>query len=191
MINLILTEDKNRVRHNYRARVTMVVASLLLALLIIFIVGLGSLFLVVSWRQSAITGSLETARQESAGAKFDTLEDELRGLAEKVKILKIDQETNLPASQIWRRLIAKRRPGITLRGLFLSRAPSTLGEAVLALDGNAVTHQQFVDFIDSLKTDPLLIDIEYPISYQIKESDIDFLINFKIKATPATLKNEN
>ena len=45
-----------------------------------------------------------------------------------------------------------------------------------------------MDFIDSLKADKLLSDIEYPISYQIKESDIDFLINFKIKATPATLK---
>ncbi|MEK7586623.1 MAG: hypothetical protein AAB453_02010 [Patescibacteria group bacterium] len=191
MINLILTEDKNRVRHNYRARVALVAAGLFLALLLIFLVGLGSLYLVVTWRQSAIAGSLETARQGSAGAKFDTLEGELRGLAEKVKILKIDQETNLPASQIWRRLIDKRRPGITLRGLFFSRSPSALGEAILALDGNAVTHQQFVDFIDSLKADKLLSDIEYPISYQIKESDIDFLINFKIKATPATLKNEN
>ena len=139
MINLILTEDKNRVRHNYRARVALVAAGLFLALLLIFLVGLGSLYLVVTWRQSAIAGSLGTARQGSAGAKFDTLEGELRGLAEKVKILRLTKKPIYPLLKSGAGWLINADRDYPTR-TFFSRSPSALGEAILALDGNAVTH---------------------------------------------------
>ena len=188
MINLILTEDKNRVRHNYRARVATVAAGLLLSLLLIFLVGLGALYFMVNWRHSALTRDLETARSESGKVKPDATESELQGLAEKANVLKIDLETNLPVSLVWQRLVDLRRPGITWRGLFYSRSPAVLGSADLALDGNAGTRQQFLDFIGALKADATLYDIAYPIESLLNDEDIDFLINFKIKGAVATTK---
>ena len=181
MINLILPEDKDRVRHTYRARVAVVASSLLMSLLIIFFVGIGSLYLVVSLRQSALMRELETARKESEKLEVNTLQGELSSLADKVKILKIDLTTNLPVTQVWEHMLKVRRPGITWRGLFFTRLPQALDKAELALDGNAATRQQFLDFINALKSDPLLSDISYPIDVLLNERDIDFVINLEIK----------
>ena len=181
MINLILPEDKDRVRHTYRARVATVAAGLLMSLLIIFFVGIGSLYLVVSWRQSALMRELEIARKEAENFKVNTLQGELNILAEKVKILKIDLETNLPVTRVWEHMLKIRKSGITWRGLFFTRVPQDPNKALLALDGNATTRQQFLDFISALKSDSLLSDISYPIDVLLNERDIDFVINMEIK----------
>ncbi len=177
MINLILPEDKDRVRHTYRARLATVAAGLLMSLLIIFFVGIGSLYLVVSLRQSALMRELETARKESEKFEVNTLQSELGGLADKVKILKVDLETNIPVTEVWQHMLEVRRPGITWRGLFYTRSPQALNKVELALDGNAATRQQFLDFINALKLDPLLTDISYPIDVLLNERDVNFIIN--------------
>lgn len=181
MINLILPEDKDRVRHTYRARVATVAVGLLMSLLVIFFVGIGSLYLVVSWRQSALMRELESVRKESENFKENNLRGELSSLADKVKILKVDLETNIPVTEVWKHMLYARRPGITWRGLFYTRSLSALNKVELALDGNAATRQQFLDFISALKSDPLLGDISYPIDVLLNERDIDFTINLEYK----------
>lgn len=179
MINLILEKDKKRIRREYRRRLVVVSGLLSLVLFLTLAIGGGALYLVTHWRQATVAANLRAAEKGTSVAAFDRLQADLKKINEQVKILANDPQSPSPVSAIWARLIDNRRAGIVWRGLIYDRAKAD-APASIALDGEAATRQQFLNFINVLKSDELFTDIEYPISSLINERDVQFVVNFKL-----------
>lgn len=178
MINLLLPEDQNAARTEYRRRVLAVAGTLALAFLLIIFIIAGSLYWFIRFRQAEAGQALETAKRELAVDNLDQLASDIKATNDKLKRLRADPDLKAPPSEIIARLVQSRGRVILQKITYLARSGAPV---MVSLAGKAPTRQEFLSYLEILQNDPLLAQVDSPVKNLIQEKNLSFTLELTLK----------
>lgn len=179
MVNLVSENYRQELITSYKKR-RLAVALFLLLLLFLIGVVLLSTFLAMLYLENRELKNLIADRQEEIVASG--LSD-FRELARKTNAqtkLIVDQSTLgiLPTEAITK-INSLKTSGITIKSFSFTSESKTRAFSV-AINGQATSRSQLVEFIEQLKKDPMIKKVNAPVSNLIKDINNNFSLTFTI-----------
>ena len=177
MINLLPPERKALVLADYRRRRLVTGGLLFSGLLALTLLVLLVLLFSVRSRRLAAETTLSTER--ARGGQTAVLEEELvlRQLARELGFLTAAAPRRR-LTEVVETILTKPRSGIRISDLTFDR-PSA-GQPIVRLAGVAATRQSLLDFLTVLRQEPLVKQVESPVSNLIRDREAEFSINLQI-----------
>jgi hypothetical protein len=174
MINLIPLDQKNYLKRAYRTRLAIVIGILLAVLLSICLVLTASRYIMMTVRESSLSGQLEAIKKTEAGQKLAGIQAQV-GLANKASKL---VQANKPAdvSGILARLLHLASGKIAVEKIEYDPIKKTA-----ILGGVAASRRDLVAFIEELRRHELVAKVEAPLSDVISQGNNSFTINLTLK----------
>lgn len=184
--NLLPPKEKKELSLNAINQWFVFFCGFLLVLVIIFtLLCLNSylyLYIIIKSQNQLIEAEEKNAKAQ----ELIQIEEKIKQTNQKIR--KIDQ---LQASFICWTPILEEITVTVPSGIYLTSFLYQSGKDKASLSGHADTREKFIEFQDSLKESPVVIDLVSPLSNLTKKQDINFNFNFKINtSTPSCIKAE-
>ncbi|MBI2097503.1 MAG: hypothetical protein HYT46_01010 [Candidatus Vogelbacteria bacterium] len=178
MINLLLPVDQQKLRADYRRRWFVVSGFLTLGwLLIVFIIA-ASLYWFVRFRRADAETALAAIKTDRVAAAIKEQAAAIKEADVLTKSLRVDPLTISPSSVI-RRLL-DRRGSVTVSEIAYVVPPD--GPPALKLAGKSQTRQEFLVYLEALRSDPELVTVDSPVKNLIQEKNFTFTLGITIKS---------
>lgn len=181
-LNLLPKEDSRRVGRERLARYLTVVYSFMAALLAMGAILLLPTYFFLFFQYRGIADQLAAA-QHNADSK-QTQKTELLIKGTNTKLQRLAAQHTLVASPVTKYLqdsITRVPPTITLLSFVYEQQTGTI-----TLRGNATTREDFLVFIEKLRTHQNFSHVESPVTNILKERDVLFNISFTVSKKERT-----
>lgn len=176
MINLLLPEEKNKIRTMYQSRRALFsLVLLLIAFLIGIIIILPAFFLVIVKEKEEIN-SLEIAQKLISPEQDDIIITLTESIREKFNFLE-EKENIQNISLFFESIIDNTTTGITIIGFLYKKGEE---KENIIIQGHSINREVLIDFIDTVKKTPLFDGIDLPFSNLAKSKDISFTLTIFI-----------
>ena len=169
MINLLLLNDRQLIRAEYRHRLFIVGGLLVFGLAFILLIIIGSFGFIISQRRDGVLEQVTAAKLESATADLAAARktvEETNSVLEILTQATADESTSF----LFRKLIEARGSGVKLNHLEFV----TDGGGRIELTGRSETRAALLAYLEALRTDPHFQEIKSPIKNIIQERDLTF-----------------
>jgi len=176
MINLLPPERKALVLADYRRRRLVTGGLLFSGLLALTLLVL--LVLLFSVRSRRLAAEATLGAERARVGQTAILEEELvlGQLARELGFLTA-AASRRRLTEVVETILAKPRSGIRISDLTFDRAA---GQPIFRLAGVAATRQSLLDFLAVLRQEPLVKQVESPVSNLIRDREAEFTINLQI-----------
>ncbi|MBI4136370.1 MAG: hypothetical protein HY481_02385 [Candidatus Vogelbacteria bacterium] len=181
MINLLLSDYQQKLRADYRHRLFAVAGFLLLVWLLIILIIAVSLYWFVHLRRTEAEATLASVKNDTLAAAIEKQAAAIKEANILTKHLRAETTTVSPAAVI--RRLTDRRGAITIREITYSLSPNA--PPVVKLTGKSPTRQEFLVYLEALRTDPGLDEIDSPVRNLIQEKNLSFTLEVTIKSPRA------
>ncbi len=181
MINLLPTEEKNKLLADYRHRRAVAWLSMILAVIVLAILMVSSCWLMLSYRTSALSKVLNSKKYEMSNKSFDTLSLVVKGTNDKLGIFLANTGELARPSAVIKQIVDKRRTGISVLGIAYERKDGA--SASINIRGKSNDRNAVIGFADALRKDKLFVTVESPISNIIRQTNSDFNISTVVNFT--------
>jgi len=182
MINLLLPNDQQKLRADYRHRLFTVTGFLLLIWLVIIFISAASLYWFVRLRRAEAVEALTSVKSDTlAAAEIEKQAAAIKEANILTKHLRAETTMFLPVAVI--RRLTDRRGSITISKIAYSASPNA--PPMVKLAGKSPTRQEFLVYLEALRTDPGLDEIDSPVRNLIQEKNFSFTLGVTVKFPPA------
>lgn len=181
MANLLPQESQKNIRREYRLRLAVVAAFLLLAVIVF-----AAVLLVPSLLLSSVKANESEARLAvSRKGETQNLEKEIEAVVLKTNtdatLLSENGNQAFLVSEFIGHLLQTKPDTIAITGIFYEKAKGgALDKA--SLRGIAANREALSAYVASLETDSYFAEVVLPVSHFVQEKDIDFAMSLKMKA---------
>lgn len=183
MLNLLPPSEKNNRRREYRQRWLLVASWLILLLLAWSLVAVFFFYWSLASDRQAMAKLLAESR--STGNAQEILELEKAWRQTEIDAKKITAYLSPQTPGLWfGRVLAAQQYGIRLTHLsfdaLAKKGPS------LQIAGRANDRQVFLSFIERLKSQPGLHNLDYPLSTLVRDKDLNFDLSLTLATSTAS-----
>ena len=179
MFKLLTELEKQKVKHEYQRRRSIIILSGLILVLIVGIIGLLPSYVLLSARQNEARESVKVMNS-SMEKDEPGLQAWLKSINHKLKLLSPALDTDRP-SEIIEKIISIRPADININGFSWKKESDKI---VLSIDGVALDRQALIMFENRIKSTGKFSEVILPISNLAKDKVINFQINFSLIKTP-------
>jgi hypothetical protein len=168
-----------RLKREYRTRLAI---SFLFFVSCAILVGVGSLIpaYIYSYSEEKTLidkiAILQKSREESGA---DPLIKELKSDNEIIKIIKNNKET-YALSKVVSQIIGHKPKGLTINSFNMVSKPNATSSIALIIQGKSATREALIQLKNSLESDPLILNVDLPVSDLAKNKDIVYTIKLSI-----------
>lgn len=135
-----------------------------------FILLFPSLFYLI-YQERELNRNLEILKKEPILTEFRDIENNIKSVNQKLTIIQNNQKSLISPSILLKKILAGKPEGLS----FQSIAYSFLnGKSVFSLSGKTSTRSVFLRFIEDLKKEKMIKNIQSPLANILKEKDSGF-----------------
>ena len=179
MFKLLTELAKQKVKHEYRRRRTIVMLSGLILVLIVGTIGLLPSYVLLNARQNEARESVKVMNSSMEKDEPD-LQAWLKSINHKLKLLSPVLDTDRP-SEIVEKILDIRPASINMNSFSWKKAS---GKITLSINGVALDRQALIMFENRINSTGKFSEVVLPISNLAKDKNINFQINFSLIKTP-------
>ena len=179
MINLLLPEEQDLLRAEYRHRLSVVVGSLTGVWFLIILVIAISLFGYMLIEKQEVATALAEVEKSALGSKIEVQAATVTKLNALTKQWHGGEMAVLPSDLVQRLL--DRRGRVTIQTINSSaKTPGTIN-----LAGKSSTRPDFLAYLEALRLDPQFAEVVSPVKNLIQEKNLPFTLTIILKSAPA------
>jgi len=173
MRNLLLEEDKKKLRKEYLLRVSVVTLTFLFFSFVAGTIFLFPSYIISRAKEDVIRNQIEIIEQSISVREQEAKVAVLIEAKEKLNLL-VTQDDQLSVAAVFEIIVRARPEGIQLSGLFWGERKKARSE--LVIEGVAARRETLLSFKNALKEEELFETVDLPISNLTSDKDIDFSI---------------
>lgn len=181
MINLLLPGYQDKLRADYRYRWLVTAGFLVLVWLLIIFIITASPYWFVRFRRAEAEQALASVKNDIVAAQIEQQAATIKEANALAKSLLAETVAISPVTII-RRLVDRRGP-VTIKEIAYSI--SSDAPPLLKLTGKSPTRQEFLVYLEALRADPALAEIDSPVRNLIQEKNLTFMLGVTVKSLPA------
>lgn len=180
MINLLPSEEKKKVRMDYRLRLGAIVALAITLLFLASLILLSPVYLLtLSKHQFASERFVKLESEQGKTEQERDINTRIGEVNKKVDLFLKEDKDQVVFSEIITKIIEMKGTAIKLQNMFYESSP---GRKRFVISGRADDRDNLARFVENLKKDPFFTTVDIPISSYIKSTDIDFSVILEKKS---------
>jgi hypothetical protein len=181
MIHYTLLPEKEikALKREYRMRLVIFFLFFMSVAVLVGIFSLAPAF-VISYTQEK--EALEHLKKVEKNRKDKGLDSVVKELSETNLIIKkLEENTNdIVFSKVIFKIIGYKTNGLTIKSFDVSKAPNATSTVDVVIQGKASTRDSLISFKNKLESDPLISNLQLPVSDLAKSKDISYSIKISI-----------
>lgn len=181
MANLLPQESQKNIRREYRLRLAVVAAFMLLTVIVFAGVLLVPSFLLSSVKAKESEARLAISHKAETQNLGKEIEVVIRKTNADVALLSENGKQTFSVGGFIEHLLQTKPDTIAITGIFYEKAKDGVLDKV-SLRGIAANRKALSAYVSSLEADNYFAEAVLPVSHFVQEKDIDFAISLKIKA---------
>lgn len=173
MINLLPLEKQEIIYKEKRRRFLMAFGlGFAFVLFWGFILALPSFFYLTS-KERELSRELKALEDSRILKDVKSIEEEIQNLSQKLTLEKQNRQKTQVPSVFLEKILSLKPQGLSINSLSYNQAPA---QSAVSIRGSAQKRSILIDFADKLKKEPLIKNVNFPITNILKETNIEFTI---------------
>ncbi len=177
MINLLPIPEKTKVRHEYQARVAVVVLGALALEVVVGLVLMLPTYLNLRFKGQELAAGLDLIKSQDSMNQVRQLEAVIKDVNDKLSVVRAAPDP-VDLSALVQVVSSARPSGIALTSFLYSEEKGVQ----LHLKGTADKRSSLITFVEDLKESPAVAEVQSPISNLVAEHDNKFTISILVKS---------
>jgi hypothetical protein len=184
MTNLLPDEYKKIINTEYKRRLFTVFLWILVAIITITIVTVLPLGIKIYFEEKQVGSELQLLKSKPAVLDYSSLEKDIKDTKKDLDMLKNEVPKRLYVANMIEDVLAVKPSGIRFDSIVWFREDKYFR---FMIGGRGDNREVLRQFVNNLKSNPLFVTVDLPVSSFAKPEDVDFTITIKVE----DLKNEN